>query len=244
MANMRPFAERQAEEQRRTGSVLHLNEMSGKLFGITGVGTTCKCNSWCQELMHQDELVCAMCYADATTSQYVALEEWLEWNYSQLTKGIIPWDQLPVLPLVARVEPFGDLERKENGGVYQAINYIHIAQKNPHAKIGWWTKHPQITAKALDVLGTEMPKNVMSVVSSPKLNRPLNYEKLHEQYPFVDKIFTVYTPKFIEENGIEINCGGKACRPCMLCYDKEVGGSTHYINGKLKRGRKPYEATI
>jgi hypothetical protein len=33
-----------------------------------------------------------------------------------------------------------------------------------------------------------------------------------------DKVFTVYTKQYVKENNIDINCGGKKCKDCLLCY--------------------------
>jgi len=40
--------------------------------------------------------------------------------------------------------------------------------------------------------------------------------------PMIDKIFTVYTKKYIQENNIIANCGARSCRGCKRCYKKST----------------------
>lgn len=48
---------------------------------------------------------------------------------------------------------------------------------------------------------------------------------------YTDKVFTVYTKDFIKENMVDINCGGKHCLTCQLCYRNN---GTFYIREKKK----------
>jgi hypothetical protein len=58
----------------------------------------------------------------------------------------------------------------------------------------------------------------------------LNKERKNP-FPFVDKVFTVYDPDFIEAENIDINCGARNCFDCGLCYEKN---GVAVINEKLK----------
>jgi hypothetical protein len=68
--------------------------------------------------------------------------------------------------------------------------------------------------------------NLNIVLSSLFLNK-----QRKNPFPFVDKIFTVYTPDHIETESIDINCGARNCFDCGLCYEKN---GVEVINEKLK----------
>lgn len=240
MAAMRSFEERLGEQVKATGYELHINVMTGKLEGITGFGTTCQVNEWCQELMQNPCLICSRCYADVTTRRYDTLEQWLEHNYELLTSRILDPEEFPIIPtLYGRIEPFGDLAKGEKG-VIQSINYIQFCKRNSHARIGWWTKHPQQIEEAIR-RGYDKPENVNIVYSGYKINEDISYEEIHEKYPFVDKVFIVFDKNYVRENGIEINCGGRHCRGCLICYEKN---DIHVVHEQLRAGRKPEYTAI
>ena len=64
--------------------------------------------------------------------------------------------------------------------------------------------------------------NVFLTYSEPYLNHftkeiPKNF----------DRKFSVFTPEYAEEHGIELNCSGKRCMDCLQCYTKN---GIKYIN--------------
>ena len=77
------------------------------------------------------------------------------------------------------------------------------------------------------------PDNLIIIISSLFLNTQWNYETLpySSKYWFIDKIFTVYSKKYINDNNIQVNCGSKKCLDCKLCYTKN---SIKFINEILK----------
>ena len=105
----------------------------------------------------------------------------------------------------------------------QAKNYWNLATQNSDIGFGWWTKNYEIVAPVFDKYGK--PDNVTLVVSSPMLNEQLNIE----DYPYADKIMTIYTRKYLKTHKVDINCKkGDKCLLCKKCYKKDNG--IEYIN--------------
>ena len=124
--------------------------------------------------------------------------------------------------LIFRFESFGDLRN-----VIQVENYFNIVKENPRVSFGWWTKNPRFIDEYLKA-GNEKPENVRIGVSSLFVNMPIQNKRYSY---FTDFVFTVYSPDYIENNRIEINCGGRHCLTCQNCYRKEGAA---IVNEKLK----------
>lgn len=149
--------------------------------------------------------------------RFKGLREALAKNYEVLTSVIIPREDLPRLYSETgffRFEAFGDLVNET-----QVINYFNMAEVNPHMQCALFTKNPFIIARAIKNHGLEKPANLTIVASSYLVNEVMPFT----QYAFIDKVFTVYTKAYAEENGIEINCGGRSCAECGRCYRNEGG---------------------
>lgn len=168
-------------------------------------------NSYCERRRQCDGTICQKCYAANTEKRYKNLRKCLETNTRLLTEGIIPWDALPYLPneRYFRFEAFGDLINENH-----FENFCFICDKNPQTTFALWTKNPFIIERVLE--RREKPENLIIVLSSAYLNTPSPVT-----YDFVDKYFTVYDKKTIEEENIPINCGGKKCIECLNCYRKD-----------------------
>ena len=191
---------------------------SGKLHDFQSIGTTCRNNPNCEKYAKVKGSICERCYAQRYTEMRKALEEHLEANAEILTKGIIPFEDLPVInACYFRFESFGDLHNTT-----QLINYFNICKKNPDVNFALWTKNPQIVKEVAD----QKPKNLQILLSSLMLNTPVDISNM----PYIDKVFTVYDKKTIEEKKININCGAKSCLTCHKCYKK----GNKVINEKLK----------
>jgi hypothetical protein len=195
--------------------------MSGKMFGIPSISTSCLVNPICQKRMKDGESICAHCFAEATLSRYKAAGQNAESNYHLLTESVLPLEMLPVFCNVAlvRIESFGDV-----ANVTQAINYANICKVNPSVHFAWWSKNMSIIKKAFDIVGK--PQNVIMVESSEKLN-----VAKAPSTEYVDKVFTVYDAKTIESENININCGARCCATCRRCYSAET---EKVVSEKLK----------
>ena len=74
-----------------------------------------------------------------------------------------------------------------------------------------FTKNPGFVSRAIRLI--RKPANVQIVLSSLFMNK-----QARGNFPFVDKIFTVYDEQFIEKHGVQINCGARSCLGCQRCY--------------------------
>ena len=196
---------------------------SGKMSGMQSLSTSCLCNKNCLSRVENSNLVCSHCYAQRQMKMYKNLEKCLKKNTEILTTKLLTDEEIPLINAAFfRFESFGDLNNE-----VQIVNYFRICKRNKHVKFALWTKNPWIIAEAINN-GESKPRNLQIVYSSPYLNKCDN--KLNK-YPFIDKIFTVYTKEYIEANNIEINCGAKSCLSCHKCYIKS---KVVYINERCK----------
>lgn len=197
---------------------------SGKMKGISSIGTSCANNPHCIARRQNGESVCSKCYAATYMKMRDALKNRLEENAKILSTRILADDELPVIAdSVFRFESFGDIYNATH-----LTNYVNICKKNPNTSFALYTKNAWILDEVFNKNGTKKPSNLSIVVSSPLLNKPI---KLGNEFWFVDHIFTVYDKKYIAENDVAINCGAKNCLGCQICYHT---GGEFYVSEKLK----------
>lgn len=202
----------------------------GKMAGINSLSTSCLENPYCQARHKNKKLVCHECYSFAQLEYRKNNAEKLFFNYLffnnyELTKEDIPY----INDNIFRVEAFGDA-----ASVTAVNNYYMFAKKNKHCTFAAWTKNLDLYA-----LAGAKPKNFILVYSIPEINRleattKAFFDLIKRQYPFVDKIFAVFTKDFAHDHGIVINCGGKNCLPCQICYHKNRGYRKNIICEILK----------
>ena len=194
---------------------------SGKMSGMVSISTSVTTNERCQKNAAIKGSICEQCFAAKQMKVFPRMEKPMVENQRILTESVLPADMLPILNnLYFRFEAFGDLNNAT-----QAINYFNLCYKNPRVKFALWTKNPDYIAEAI-AAGYEKPANLNIVLSSLFIN-----QERKNIFPFVDKVFTVYDPNFIEENNVSINCGARSCLDCGLCYEKN---GVEVINEKLK----------
>ena len=194
---------------------------SGKMAGMVSISTSVTTNERCKKNAAIPGSVCEKCFAAKHMRVFTNNAAPLEENQRILTRDILPDEKLPIInSLYFRFEAFGDLNNS-----IQVINYFNMCYKNPGVKFALWTKNPDYIAEAI-AAGYEKPENLNIVLSSLFLN-----QERKNPFPFVDKVFTVYDPDYIEKNDVEINCGAKSCFSCGLCYNKN---EVKIINEKLK----------
>ena len=192
---------------------------TGKMSGVISISTSVALNARCQARAKDPDSICHYCFAAAMLEQYSDLGKKLANNTALLTARELEPAEIPVInaekwPML-RFESFGDLNN-----IVQVYNYFLIAAVNHKCKAALWTKNPDIIAAALDHYGIEKPKNLVILYSSPKVNEPA--ADIRERYPFIDKVFTVYDPEYIEAHQVKINCGARDCRKCGRCYSKRT----------------------
>jgi hypothetical protein len=191
------------------------------MAGMASISTSVTTNARCAKNAQIKGSICELCYAAKQMKFYPSMEKPMVENQRILTSEILPAEKLPrINNIYFRFESFGDLNNAT-----QVKNYFNICYKNPRVKFALWTKNPDYIAAAIRD-GYEKPENLNIVLSSLFVN-----QQRKTRYPFIDKVFTVYDPDHIEQNGIEINCGAKNCFSCGLCYEKN---GVSVINEKLK----------
>ena len=198
---------------------------SGKMEFMQSLSTSTLLNENCKKYSNIEGSICSHCYAIAQLKRYKTQAQKLEKATALLTGDILPLETLPTITnLYFRFEAFGDLINAK-----QVVNYFNIAKKNPLVNFALWTKNPHIIAEAMKDYGTEKPTNLNIIYSSIFMN-DINTAIL-KRYAFIDKVFTVYDKKTIEDQNININCGALHCATCLKCYTKN---NIQFINEKLK----------
>lgn len=210
-------------------SVIWVTKLTGKLDLFPGITTSCNMNPHCVARMNNGACICSDCFAHKTLDRYDGADEHAAINTLLLANHRIPADLLPLFlnSRRARLEPFGDLQNTT-----QAENYFDIIEANAGTDFGWWTKNPGYIKQVLK--HRRRPENVSFIFSGFFKNnagRPVDVDRIKALFPFVDHVFIVYTPDFIAENGVEINCGARCCGSCGACYKRD---GAFVIREKLK----------
>ena len=207
-----------------------ISDHTGKMEGIPSISTSVKLNPNCIRNQACKGSICEHCYANAYAGFRKELRNKLEINTLFYSKYELTKRDVPIInSKYFRFESFGDLINTT-----QVKNYFTIARANPDTFFVLWTKNPSIIGKAI-LDGAKVPKNFRIIVSELYLNQPISgryFANLKSLFPFISKLFSVYSPDYIQEHKISINCGGKKCLECMRCYSKS--DRTKLIREKLK----------
>ncbi len=194
---------------------------TGKMAGMCSISTSVTTNTRCAKNATIKGSICEKCFASKQMKIFPSMQKPMVENQRVLTSEVLPIELLPTINnLYFRFEAFGDLNND-----IQVMNYFNLCYKNPKVKFALWTKNPDYIASAIKK-GYAKPENLNIVLSSLFINK-----ERKTKYDFVDKIFTVYDKKHIEENNVDINCGARNCFSCGLCYEKN---DTKIINEQLK----------
>lgn len=213
------------------GGVHYTTSHTAKMAGVASLSTDINSNKLCQARRAVGSAVCASCFSaalwDDRRGQYRRVNAAFKRNTEILCNRLLSDSEIPVIdperwPLF-RFEAFADLQ-----SVTQVLNYFKIARRNPGVRFALWTKNPGFVSRALRFV--PKPENLQIVFSSLRLNHetPINY-------PFVDKVFTVYDDKTIEADHVSINCGARSCMGCRRCYmPNPVGVGLVSVRERLK----------
>lgn len=201
---------------------------TGKMEGMTSISTNCQNNAFCAKMAKIEGTICQKCYAQRQMQTYPASRKKYSEATDDLTNRVMSVAELPIFDNsvnVVRIEAFGELNN-----VTQAINYINIIRKNPFINFGWWTKRPELIARALKALSIDIPDNVNVIYSNPYIDTMPKIRR----YSFIRGYFTVWsTAEKAFEHGQLINCGSRKCKNCLNCYDLHEEG-IFFIN-ELKK---------
>jgi len=199
--------------------------MQGKMEGFKSLNTSPLANPFCKKMVKEspNDIICKFCYSTRAIITYAKAAQ-RSWgiNTDILSREVLEDHRIPeIKDKVFRFHSHGELL---NATHY--INFCNIAWKNPNTYFTLFTKRPNLTR------GIDRPPNMGLIYSEPRIN---NYvEEIPEGF---DRRFTVFTKDYIEENEIDINCGGKKCIECLTCYTPN-NGITH-VNEKIKGPKKP-----
>lgn len=202
---------------------LHWTVHIGKLGGIDSLNSSCRANKCCLARMQNGEAVCSQCFANALLAFRLCLECHMLVNTWILNSHELTDEEIPIVKyskkkmaenpdLYVRIESYGDVSSE-----LQCRNYAKVVRKNPDYRFTAWTKNLEFWDREIKKNGK--PKNLRLGFSSLKLNE---MQEIPEKYiPILDFIFTVYEKAYAEAHPeIEINCGGRHCAGCGLCYDE------------------------
>ena len=204
-------------------AALHIvTNHTGKMKGMQSLSTSPTENPICMERSKDVRSICHECYSIAMQAIFSPLAKLLKKNTEILTTTIIPVEYWPMVnTLFFRLEAFGDVQN-----TIQVNNYCNFAERNPHCNFAVWTKN--IAFYDMVFKTRKKPENLIIIFSSHYLNT----EAVITKFPFVDKVFTVYTAEHAIENQIKITCGGRKCIDCLRCYKKT--DKVEYVNELLK----------
>ena len=191
---------------------------TAKMAGMYSLSTACTLNKYCLERAKNKKSICSKCFA-----ANMFKNPWYKWtlkrcehNTRVLTTSILDTEVFPLVNAFAfRLESFGDIQNTT-----QVVNYFNFCRVNPRTTFALWTKNPFIIANAIRA-GYAKPDNLIIIYSSPMIDIPVSLEKLQKTFPFVDKVFTVWSnTDTAAKHNVKINCGARACMKCLKCYTK------------------------
>jgi hypothetical protein len=214
----------------RSERTLNIGQMHGKMEGIQSISTNPALNTFCQKASHSKckDAICRRCYSYSNmiegktgVAPQATSRPALTRNTRLLTNR--PLQNIPKTNAkFFRLSAEGDLHNEQH-----FLNFMLIARANPKTHFTLWTKREDIVMAVL--AKHPKPRNLHLIKSSFMMNRP------DPRPAGFDKVFTVYTPEYIKEHHVKINCGAKSCMSCKLCY---TNNAVHTINERLKPGSR------
>lgn len=197
---------------------IKVSKMTGKLKGIDAINTNPLSNGYCKKMSKCKNTICSQCYSIRMlkTIRRLCIKSW-ELNSKLLSKEKLPNYLLPRFTRgsLIRFSAHGELINE-----IHLKNYENIIKMNPDCYFALWTKRADL------LKGRKKLKNCIYVYSSPIINKVSTVSGFK-----FDKIFTTFYKEYVEANKIKINCHGKKCIKCKLCYKPN---KTIYINELIK----------
>ena len=199
---------------------------TAKMQGMASLSTS-PCNPICEARAKDPNSICSKCFARAMANRFDNFNLKLEHNADLLSREVYSVEDMPLINYrFFRLEAFGDLTNTN-----QVKNYFNFVKANPYTDFALWTKNPHFIAETL-ADGYKKPNNLVIIYSSPFMNAKADFDSLKAKYPFINKVFTVYTNEdTATEHGAKINCGARSCLKCHRCYNKRTSSE---INELLK----------
>lgn len=185
-------------------ATIHITKGSGKMDGIYSVNTSTLENKFCQAMSKTSD-VCASCYAERYEKMRKGLHEALVRNDKVFKSKDFKPETLPFT--FVRFHSFGELHNFQH-----LLNVVALVKHNPNTTFTLYTKRANYIQKFLKENDC-FPSNLLLIYSNPSLNN----ERKTPPKGF-HKVFNVFTKKYAQKHNIQINCGGKSCMSCMVCY--------------------------
>jgi len=192
--------------------------MRGKLRGISALNSNPLDNGFCAVMAQNQENICSECYSRSALQRYTqnaqpkfsAIGKWFARPRTDKELNLINFSSNYVR-FHAHGEPLN---------IDHAANFLKLAELWPNRLFALWTKRPRLVQLAL--VNRQKPSNLTLIYSSPKIGviaqRPLGF----------DKVFTVFDyPPYNHR----LNCFGKACINCLICY---IPNKIRTVNELLK----------
>jgi len=196
---------------------LHIAKGTKKMEGMNSISVSSFENKFCQAMKKVSGTICRSCYGNKYEKMRPALDACLKRNKDILIRPLKN-NEIPIInSSYFRFNGFGEL--------YNDIHYKNlclIAKKNPKTTFALWTKRFDIVMKYPKV------KNIVYIYSNPYLNKTFSDKKIINWF---HHIFSVWTKKVATDNGVKLNCSGKKCIECLICYKKNT---EKFINEKIK----------
>lgn len=214
---------------------------TGKMSGMISGSTACKANKFCIARINNPGFVCFGCFADEQLDNYgLSMLKPFLYNLWLLNNFSLPDIILPCInALQFRFESFGDILTP-----IQQYNYFAICYNNPRVIFAQWSKNPNITKQTI-FRGFSKPENMIYIYSNPVIDLLVRLVDIKKKFPFVDKVFSVWTAAGAKKAGIKITCGARHCLSCRHCYEFENGYdeiNELYRPRKEKKSRKGKKA--
>jgi hypothetical protein len=183
--------------------MIKVSKMTGKLEGLQGINTNPLDNKYC-ERMSKTESICKHCYSRKMVSTYrkSAAKCWSE-NGKELSDHILSDNEIPKIKAdYIRFHAHGELIN-----LIHYVNFKRIAFAYPDKTFALWTKRKDIINHKLNGL---KPDNLTLIYSNPTIDKPIDVPQ------GFDKVFNVFS-----KDNDSINCAGKKCIDCLLCYNSD-----------------------
>ena len=185
--------------------------MTGKLQGIRSISTSPVDNPFCLHMSKNPKSICSKCYSmRMIKSGYRknCLPCWQKMG-ELLSDQILDKSEIKACNCnLIRFDSHGELLNMNH-----LINLITISEVNNQAICTLFTKRKDLLIQ----LKKEIPSNMFIVYSNPLYNEFLGVKDIPKN---AHKIFNVFTKEYAMDKGISINCGGKKCKDCMVCYSQ------------------------
>ncbi|MFA5696398.1 MAG: hypothetical protein WC917_03030 [Bacilli bacterium] len=197
---------------------LNYSTMGGKLKGFAGVNTSSLDNPFCTHMTKNPKSVCAKCYSIRMLESYRAnCRPAFQKNAEILANDLLYEEEIKPCKkekIALRFSAHGELYN-----LCHLYNCFQIAKVNSDKICTLFTKRIDLLKQTNK---SEIPDNMIIVYSNPLIDNPLSedYIKELELICHINKVFNVFTKKYSMDKGISINCSGKKCKDCMVCYSQ------------------------